>query len=111
SAGTLVLGSVAGGDGANATPRASAVAGKPFRAVRKGKPTLSVQLIECLAAKGAPLSRGDILAEVARRMGREVNPSFSVQVSATLRKLVNAGEAAQVGRGQYAAKGVGVAAG
>ncbi|MCE2881954.1 MAG: hypothetical protein LW636_06315 [Planctomycetaceae bacterium] len=99
-----------GADGTAAKPRAAEAAGKPFRAVRKGKPTLSVQLLEHLAAKGEPVSRGDIVAEVARRMGREVSPSFSVQVSATLRKLVNAGEAAQVGRGQYAAKGVGIAA-
>jgi len=98
-----------GADGPAAKPRAAEAAGKPFRAVRKGKPTLSVQLLEHLAAKGEPVSRGDIVAEVARRMGRDVNPSFSVQVSATLRKLVNAGEAAQVGRGQYAAKGVGIA--
>lgn len=75
-----------------------------FRAVRGGKPTMAAHILGHLRGAGGAQSRGQILSAMASATGRGMSPSLSVQVSAILRKLVNAGEARQVGRGLYAAK-------
>ncbi|MFM7051504.1 MAG: hypothetical protein ACKOYN_05135 [Planctomycetota bacterium] len=96
-----------GGESAGAAPGAGGSArAAGFLATRGGKPTLALQILEQLRGAAGPLARGQIVSSAARGLGREVTTGFSVQVSATLRKLVNAGEAEQAGRGMYAAKGM-----
>lgn len=73
-----------------------------MRAERGGKPTLAANIVAFLGEKGGAVARGEIVEEMAKRLGREANASLSVQVSATLRKLVDLGDVAQAGRGQYA---------
>lgn len=76
-----------------------------MRAERGGKPTLAANIVAFLGEKGGAVARGEIVEEMAKRLGREANASLSVQVSATLRKLVGLGDVAQTGRGQYARTG------
>lgn len=68
---------------------------------RGGKPTLGEHIVEFLQAAGGVHAPSEIAEDAARRLGREVNTSLVVQVSATLRKLVNGGRVRQVGRGRY----------
>lgn len=74
-----------------------------LRKRRDGQPTLAERIIELLAGGGAPRSPRDIAEALAPAMGREVNQSLLVQISLTLRKLVNAGHISQPARAQYAA--------
>jgi len=83
-----------------ASKRVAAAGG--MRAERSGKPTLAANIVAFLGEKGDAVARGEIVEEMAKRLGREANASLSVQVSATLRKLVDLGDVAQSGRGQYA---------
>lgn len=73
-----------------------------MRASRGGKPTLAAQIVAFLGEREGAVARGEVVEEMARRLGREINASLSVQVSATLRKLVELGDVTQSGRGQYA---------
>jgi hypothetical protein len=72
---------------------------------RGGKPTVAENIQSFLRDSGAVHPLREIVDGTARMAGREVNTSYGVQVSATMRKLVDAGTVRQVGRGQYQANG------
>jgi hypothetical protein len=74
-----------------------------LRKRRDGQPTLAERIVALLSGGGAPRSPRDIAEAIAPAIGREVNQSFLVQISLTLRKLVNAGHISQPARAQYAA--------
>ena len=76
---------------------------------RHGQPTLAEQIVSVLQATGTVMSPSEIGTAVQKQFAREVKPSFNVQVSSTLRALVDDGAVAQVERAQYAAKGAAVA--
>jgi len=76
---------------------------------RHGQPTLAEQIVSVLQSTGAVMSPSEIGTAVQKQFAREVKPSFNVQVSSTLRTLVDEGAVAQVERAQYAAKGAAVA--
>lgn len=76
---------------------------------RHGQPTLAEQIVSVLQSTGAVMSPSEIGTAVQKQFAREVKPSFNVQVSSTLRTLVDDGAVAQVERAQYAAKGAAVA--
>jgi len=78
-------------------------AGSGLRARRNGQPTLAERIVALLADGAAPRSPREIAAALAASLGRPVNQSFLVQISLTLRKLVNAGRVSQPARAQYAA--------
>jgi len=77
-------------------------AGAP-RKRRDGQPTLAERIISLLGASASPRSPREIAAALAPALGREVSQSLLVQISLTLRRLVNAGQIAQPARAQYAA--------
>ena len=77
----------------------SALPSKPRR--RGGKPTVAENIQSVLRDAGAVRSLRDIVDATARLAGRDVNTSYGVQVSATMRRLVDAGVVRQAGRGQY----------
>ena len=83
-------------------PARPAPTGTPRR--RGGKPTLAEHIVALLATRDHTLSPRDIAQTLGKQFAREVNASFLVQISLTLRKLVNSGTIVQVGRAQYAAK-------
>ncbi len=71
---------------------------------RKGKgggPTLSTRIVEEVNASQDPVRLRDLVARVSKAMGREVSKSFLVQMSSTMRRLVDAKAVAQVERGLY----------
>ena len=82
---------------------AASRAGGGLRARRNGQPTLAERIVALLADGAAPRSPREIAAALAASLGRPVNQSFLVQISLTLRKLVNAGRVSQPARAQYAA--------
>lgn len=86
-----------------AAKAATSSASRGLRRRRDGQPTLAERILALLADGGAPHSPRDIAESLAPAMGRAVNQSFLVQISLTLRKLVNAGHVAQPARAQYAA--------
>ena len=77
-------------------------AGAP-RKRRDGQPTLAERIISLLGASAPPRSPREIAAALAPALGRDVSQSLLVQISLTLRRLVNAGQIAQPARAQYAA--------
>jgi hypothetical protein len=77
-------------------------AGAP-RKRRDGQPTLAERIISLLGASASPRSPREIAAALAPALGRDVSQSLLVQISLTLRRLVNAGQIAQPARAQYAA--------
>ena len=77
-------------------------AGAP-RKRRDGQPTLAERIISLLGASALPRSPREIAAALAPALGRDVSQSLLVQISLTLRRLVNAGQIAQPARAQYAA--------
>ena len=79
-----------------------ATGGAPRRR-RAGQPTLADRIISLLSEATSPRSPREIAAALAPALGREVSQSFLVQISLTLRRLVNAGQVAQPARAQYAA--------
>ncbi|MBI1302592.1 MAG: hypothetical protein GC172_02225 [Phycisphaera sp.] len=72
------------------------------RVRRDGRPTLGVLIGQILGESRDALALRDIAERAASALGRAVNPSFLVQTSQTLRKLVVRGAAAQPSRGMYA---------
>lgn len=85
------------------TAKAGTAAGRGLRKRRNGQPTLSERIVTLLSDGAAPRSPREIAAALAPALGRPVNQSFLVQISLTLRKLVNAGEITQPARAQYGA--------
>ena len=81
------------------------------RRTLNGKPTIGEHIVEILGASGSVLSPREIGDALGKRLSREVNASFLVQISLTLARLVKQGRVNKVGRGQYsAASGASVAA-
>lgn len=70
---------------------------------RDGQPTLAERILSLLGGSASPRSPREIAAALAPALGREVSQSLLVQISLTLRRLVNAGQIAQPARAQYAA--------
>jgi hypothetical protein len=108
-AGLSAIGAAAG-RAASGKPRAAKAprpaasrAGGGLRARRNGQPTLAERIVALLADGAAPRSPREIAAALAASLGRPINQSFVVQISLTLRKLVNAGRISQPARAQYAA--------
>jgi hypothetical protein len=99
-----------------AAARASASAAKAStssgagRRTHRGQPTIGEQIVEILGARGGVLSPREIGDDLGRRLSREVNNNFLVQISLTLARLLKQGRVEKVGRGQYSAKGASVAA-
>ncbi len=94
-----------------AAPRSGAEGKRGPRARRDGRPTLAVLIARILGESREALALREIADRAAQALGRAVNPSFLVQTSQTLRKLVVRGEAAQPSRGMYArGSGAGAAA-
>jgi hypothetical protein len=91
-----------------AAPRGGTEGKRGPRARRDGRPTLGVLIAQILGESRDALALRDIAERAAKALGRAVNPSFLVQTSQTLRKLVVRGAAAQPSRGMYA-RGAGVA--
>jgi hypothetical protein len=87
-------------------PKRAASSG--VRAVRRmnGKPTLAERILAQLRGSAGPMSPRAIAEGLSKELGREVNQSFLVHISVTLRKLVNGGLVAQPARAQYVAKDV-----
>ena len=79
------------------------------RRTRNGQPTIGEQIAEILAAHGGVMRPVEIAELLGKRLAREVNQNFQVQVSLTLARMVQQGRVAKVGRGQYSAKGAAVA--
>lgn len=79
--------------------------GKRAAQRRNGKPTLAERIVELLGTVRGPLSPREIASRIAPALGREMSQSFLVQISLTLRKLVNSGAIAQPARAQYAVSG------
>jgi hypothetical protein len=77
-------------------------AGAP-RKRRDGQPTLAERILSLLGGSASPRSPREIAAALTPALGREVSQSLLVQISLTLRRLVNAGQIAQPARAQYAA--------
>lgn len=90
---------------ASVTPRT----GTPRRSLQ-GKPTIGEHIAGILSSRGGVMRPHDIAVELGRRLSREVNANFTVQVSLTLARLVRQGRVRKIGRGQYAAGGAGIAA-
>jgi hypothetical protein len=88
--------------------KASAAPGAGRR-THRGQPTIGEQIVEILGARGGVLSPREIGDDLGRRLGREVNNNFLVQISLTLARLLKQGRVEKVGRGQYSAKGASVA--
>ena len=70
-----------------------------------GGPTFAERVTGFLSGRTEPSAPRDIAAAIAKQLNRGVNQGLLVQVSITLRKLVNGGAVTQVGRGQYLLKG------
>ena len=75
----------------------------PGRRTLNGKPTIGEHIVEILGASGSVLSPREIGDALGKRLSREVNTSFLVQISLTLARLVKQGRVNKVGRGQYSA--------
>jgi len=73
------------------------------RRTLNGKPTIGEHIVEILGASGSVLSPREIGDALGKRLSREVNTSFLVQISLTLARLVKQGRVNKVGRGQYSA--------
>ena len=103
-----------GGEVAAASKSGSASAGAPTGRPRRtlnGKPTIGEQIAGILGENGSIMSPRDIAAVLGKRLSREVNTNFLVQISLTLARLVKQGRVNKVGRGQYSAgSGAAVAA-
>lgn len=85
----------------HAPKRLAASSGAKAPRRRGGKPTVAENIQSFLRDSGAVHSLREIVDGTARLASREVNTSYGVQVSATMRRLVDAGAVRQVGRGQY----------
>jgi hypothetical protein len=72
------------------------------RVRRDGRPTLGLVIARLLGESRDALALREIAERAASALGRTVNPSFLVQTSQTLRKLVVRGAALQPSRGMYA---------
>ncbi len=83
-------------------PAAAAAAG-PGRRTLNGKPTIGEHIVEILGVSGSVLSPREIGDALGKRLSREVNTNFLVQISLTLARLVKQGRVNKVGRGQYSA--------
>jgi len=98
---------------ASASPAAAkpaAVKGSPRRTLN-GKPTIGEHIAGILRESGTVMSPRDIAGVLGKRLSREVNTNFLVQISLTLARLVKQGRVNKVGRGQYSAgSGAAVAA-
>jgi hypothetical protein len=70
-----------------------------------GGPTFAERVTGFLTGRTEPSAPRDIAVAIAKQLNRDVNQSLLVQVSISLRKLVNGGAVTQVGRGQYLLKG------
>ena len=86
-----------------APKRAASSGGRSGRRMN-GKPTLAERILAQLRGHAGPMSPRAIAEGLSKELGREVNQSFLVHVSITLRKLVNNGLVAQPARAQYVAK-------
>lgn len=73
------------------------------RRTLNGKPTIGEHIVEILGVSGSVLSPREIGDALGKRLSREVNTSFLVQISLTLARLVKQGRVNKVGRGQYSA--------
>ena len=78
----------------------AAAKGTPRRTLN-GKPTIGEQIAGILGENGTVMSPRDIAAILGKRLSREVNTNFLVQISLTLARLVKQGRVNKVGRGQY----------
>jgi len=83
-------------------PRGGTEGKRGPRLRRDGRPTLAVLIGRILDDSRDALALREIAERAARALGRAVNPSFLVQTSQTLRKLVVRGAAEQAARGMYA---------
>ena len=90
--------------------KSAAAKGTPRRTLN-GKPTIGEQIAGILGENGTVMSPRDIATVLGKRLSREVNTNFLVQISLTLARLVKQGRVNKVGRGQYSAgSGAAVAA-
>ena len=89
----------------NAPKRAASSGARGARRMN-GKPTLAERILAQLRSHAGPMSPRAIAEGLSKELGREVNQSFLVHISVTLRKLVNGGLVAQPARAQYVAKDV-----
>lgn len=79
------------------------------RKTLKGQPTIGEHIVEILSTQTGALSPKEIGDILGRRLSREVNTNFLVQISLTLARLVKQGRVNKIGRGQYSASGASVA--
>ncbi len=77
--------------------------GKRTRRGKGGGPTLSDRIVKTVADAKSPVKLRDLVATLSKAMGRPADKSFLVQVSATMRRLVDSKAVAQPGRGVYKA--------
>lgn len=68
-------------------------------------PTVAERIMTFLQDRTGPSSPSEIAGALAKELRRELNQSLLVQVSITLRKLVNKGLVQQPARAQYVAAG------
>jgi hypothetical protein len=93
-----------------AAVKSGSLKGAPRRTLN-GKPTIGEQIAGILGESGTVMSPRDIAGVLGKRLSREVNTNFLVQISLTLARLVKQGRVNKVGRGQYSAgSGAAVAA-
>ena len=77
--------------------------GKRTRRGKGGGPTLSDRIVKSVTDAKAPIKLRELVATLSKAMGRPADKSFLVQVSATMRRLVDSKAVAQPGRGVYKA--------
>ncbi len=77
--------------------------GKRTRRGKGGGPTLSDRIVKSVTDAKAPIKLHELVATLSKAMGRPADKSFLVQVSATMRRLVDSKAVAQPGRGVYKA--------
>ena len=77
--------------------------GKRTRRGKGGGPTLSDRIVKSVTEAKAPIKLRELVATLSKAMGRPADKSFLVQVSATMRRLVDSKAVAQPGRGVYKA--------
>lgn len=80
---------------------AKATSGKRGRKGKGGGPTLGARIVETVSASTEPVRLRDLVSRLSKSMGRDASKSFLVQVSSTIRRLVDAKLVAQVDRGLY----------
>lgn len=97
--------SALGGNGAVVAHAPRARAARPSRGeprrMRNGQPTIGEQIVEIASQRGGVVAPRAFAEELGKRLSREVNSNFLVQVSLTLARLVKQGRIHKVGRGEY----------